>query len=130
MYLWGVTQSDLLLPSSSARGQTETETEAGFSGRPPEFDQELGRPEDELVQIYIEECGSSSGYKKLSDGIYTSTSTRLSLTEYVQARQKYCMLKHEPLCLPCEQMLKVAKNLYSMKVTAGCQKLSALFHQM
>ena len=52
---------------------------------------------------------SLSDYKTLSEGIWISKVTVLSLKDYCNARKFYCLLKHNPNCTKCDRLLQAAQ---------------------
>ena len=93
-----------------------------FSVRPPLSYQEQGRPNSELIDIYMKECKKGSTLKKVSDGVYVSL-VEVSLGDYMQARQAYCSSYHKAPCIKCSKMLHVA----DLVVTEGYVSLPHAF---
>ena len=52
---------------------------------------------------------SLSDYKTLSEGIWISEVTVLSLKDYCNARKLYCLSKHNPNCTKCDRLLQAAQ---------------------
>ena len=60
--------------------------------------------------MYTKNCRSVGGVQRVSDSVYVS-SVKISLGEYVQARQAYCCAFHKAPCSTCSSMLSVAERI-------------------
>ena len=76
---------------------------------------ELGRPVEDLVTVYTQEAKKLAHAqpcsKQVSDVVYISAFSQLSLAEYIQAGQKYCSYTHSQPCSECTRMLEVAVTI-------------------
>ena len=63
------------------------------------------------MQLYVSNyVGQSlSDYKIISEGIWISKVTTLSLKDYCNARKVYCLSKHNPNCTRCDCLLQAAQ---------------------
>ena len=63
------------------------------------------------MQLYISNyVGQSlSDYKMISEGIWISKVTTLTLKDYCNARKIYCLSKHNPNCTRCDCLLRAAQ---------------------
>ena len=72
----------------------------------------MGRPKSELIPIYLAESKKRPFIQRVSDGIYVSLISGLSLNDYIAARTEYCLHTHTPQpCTDCTKMLNVAKSI-------------------
>ena len=74
----------------------------------------LGRPVADLITLYNQEVrrlANEPCSKQVSDGVYVSNFSQMSLAEYVQARQRFCSNTHAQPCSPCARMLGVARTV-------------------
>ena len=83
----------------------------------------MGRPDNELLDIYSTELRKACLVKKLMDGVYLSCS-QLSLHEYIRACRTYCSARHQSHCIVCPRMLTVAE----LVKTEGYIQLSRAFN--
>ena len=84
--------------------------------RPLQSEQVLGRPVEELVDVYLKQCKKCLCDNKLQrvfESVHISLVEGLSLSEYVVARQYYCSRNHKTPCTTCERMLNVAQVVLS-----------------
>ena len=58
---------------------------------------------DIYVRLYVGQ--SLSDYKVISDGIFVSKVTVLSLKDYCAARRPYCIVKHKKSCNVCHRLV-------------------------
>ena len=68
----------------------------------------MGRPNNELNEIYVMESKKACRILKVTNGVYVSCS-QLLLSEYVRARRIYCSTYHQSQCLMCDRILTVAE---------------------
>ena len=68
----------------------------------------VGRPNNELNEIYVMESKKACRILKVTNGVYVSCS-QLLLCEYVRARRTYCSTYHQSQCLVCDRILTVAE---------------------
>ena len=89
----------------------------------------LGRPVADLITLYNQEVrrlANEPCSKQVSDGVYVSNFSQMSLAEYVQARQRFCSNTHAQPCSPCARMLGVARTVCEV----GYCRLSKAFHHV
>ena len=71
-----------------------------------------GRPVEQLIQTYKEQCNQAlSDCIKVSESIYVSKCTGLTLKEYIEARKEVCRRTHTKGQCECAPMLQVARTI-------------------
>ncbi len=74
--------------------------------RPPQCS-ELGR----LYQDVLKKQSQCTVFNRVSENVYLSTVSELTLEQYVHARREHCLNTHKQLCINCAGMLQVARTV-------------------
>ena len=70
------------------------------------------RPIEELIQTYKEQCTRAlSDCIKVSESIYVSKCTGLTIKEYIDARKEVCQRTHTNGQCECAYMLQIASTI-------------------